>query len=246
MRIIRTGFVLIPLLLAACSLPTKPTSSDSTANEVGIPNNTEAEQTSETQSIQEDKTAKPELSNQELLAQYQSLKTLAEQNIQELESRLGRTINKPSLSIPSTNDIALLKSKVSELQSFTSELTTQIVALDKRVMERRDQPEKGDQLQVHLSALEVDNQASFKAQPLVGNWIRGESRVVRLNENFLMGNATSEPLNLTYTETYQIIMNEKLIGTFGPNRDKYELEFDAPTSDQKGQIIGTLKIRVPD
>lgn len=246
MRIFRTGFVLIPLLLAACSLPTKPTSSDSTANEVDMLGNTKAEQPSGTQPTQENDTTKTELSNQELLTQYQSLQTLAQQNIQELETRLGQTISKPSLSIPSTNDTALLKSKVAELQDFTSDLTDQIVALDKRVMERRDQPQKGDQLQVHLSALEVDHQQSFKAQPLVGNWIRGESRVVRLNENFLMGNATSEPLSLTYTETYQIIMNEKLIGTFGPNRSKYELEFDAPTSDQQGQIIGTLKIRIPD
>lgn len=246
MRIFRTGFVLLPLLLAACSLPTKPTSSDSTANEVGVLGNAKVEQPTATQSTQKDETVKPELSNQELLAQYKALQTLAQQNIEELETRLGQTISKPSLSIASTNDVALLKSKVSELQDFTSELTNQIVKLDKRVMERRDQPKKGDQLQVHLSALEVDNQKSFKAQPLVGNWVRGESRVVRLNENFLMGNATSEPLNLTYTETYQIIMNEKLIGTFGPNRSKYELEFDAPTSDQKGQIVGTLKIRIPD
>lgn len=246
MRIFRTGFVLIPLLLAACSLPTKPTSSDSTANEVGVLGSTKAEPTTGTQSAQENETTKPELSNQELLAEYKSLQTLAKQNIQELETRLGQSISKPSLSVVSTNDIGLLKSKVAELQEFTRDSTEQIVALDQRVHERRDQPQKGDLLQVHLSALEVEHQKSFKAQPLVGNWIRGESRVVRLNENFLMSNTTSEPLNLTYTETYQIIINEKLIGTFGPNRSKYELEFDAPTSDQNGQIIGTLKIRVPD
>lgn len=246
MRIFRTGFVLLPLLLAACSLPTKPTSSDSTTNEVGLLNETKVKQTIEPKSDQGNDTDSPELSNEELLAQYKSLQTIALQNTEELETRLGQAISKKSLSIPTTNDIGLLKSKVSELQDYTSDLTSQIVALDKRVLERRDTPQKGDVLQLHLSDLEVESKTDFKAQPLVGNWIRGESRMVRLNENFLMENATSEPLNLTYTETYQIIINQKLIGTFGPNRSKYELEFDAPTADQKGQIVGTLKIRVPD
>ncbi|SBS28636.1 hypothetical protein MAQ5080_01156 [Marinomonas aquimarina] len=246
MRILRAGFVVLPLLLAACSFPTKPFSSDSSTNQADTLGHVKVEPATDANTAQGNEVETAELSHQELLAKYQSLQTLAEQNIEELETRLGYSISKMSLSIPSTDDMGLLKSKVAQLQDYTSDLSSQILALDKRVVERRDQPNKGDLLQVHLSALEVDHQTSFKAQPLVGNWIRGESRVVRLNENFLMENGTSEPLNLTYTETYQIIINEKLIGTFGPNRSKYELEFDAPTADQAGQIVGTLKIRIPD
>lgn len=248
MRILRTGFVLLPLLLAACSLPTKPTSSAS------IPSEPDTIDSSQNSNDAEVVTEEPvvtkalettQLSKEELLAKYKSLQTLAMQNIQELETRLGHPLNETSLSIPSTDDVAMLKSKVAELSSYTSNLTNQIVELDKRVEQRRESPSKGDLLQVHLSNLEVTEPTSFNAQPLVGNWIRGESRVVRLKENFLMENSTSEPLNMTFTETYQIIINDKLIGTFGPNRSIYELDFDAPTVDNNGKIAGSLKIRIP-
>lgn len=242
MRILRTGFVLLPLLLAACSLPTKPISSDSTATEPTASPNTTADAS---KSVVKEALEATTLSNDELLAKYQSLKTLTLQNVQELEARLGTSLPKQSLSIPSTSDLGMLKSKVSELEAYTTKLTNEIVELDKRVEQRRETPMKGDLLQIHLSNLKVIQKPSFAAQPLVGNWVRGESRVVRLKENFLMENSTSEPLNLTFTETYQIIINNKLIGTFGPNRSKYELDFDAPTSDNNGHVSGTLKIRIP-
>lgn len=247
MRILRTGFVLLPILLAACSLPTKPTSSASAPSEPDTINSSQNSNDAEdvNEPVVTKKLETPQLSKEELLAKYKSLQTLAMQNIHELETRIGRPLDETSLSIPSTDDVAMLKSKIAELSSYTNDLTSKIIELDKRVEKRRELPNKGDLLQVQLSNLEVTESTSFSAQPLVGNWVRGESRVVRLKEDFLVENSISEPLNLIFTETYQIIINNKLIGTFGPNRSKYELEFDAPTVNDNGQIIGSLKIRIP-
>lgn len=251
MRILRTSFVLFPLLLSACSLPTtstpssvpvsEPVSVDTQIEEPAAPHDaTPEKQTSDVKESEHINKA----TDEELLTQYKNLQLLAQQNIEELEQRLGRTISPKELSVPSINDSALLASKVEELKSYTSDLTSQIVALDKRVNQRREHPSKGDVLQLHLSSVEVTKDRAFKAPSLVGNWVRGESRIIKLTENFLVENAMSEPLSITFTESYQIIINQKLIGTFAPTRNKYELEFDAPTSDNSGQVTGTLKIRL--
>ena len=251
MRILRTGFLFLPLLLAACSLPTISTSDRAPAQEPVVKTAEPSETLTPKQTTKEAVVSNIEASQEsnaeshdELLAQYKRLELLAKQNVEELEKRLGHSVGRKELSIPSTDDSALLKSKVSELKDYTEQLTAQIVELDQRVEQRREHPNKGDVLQLHLSAVEVAKERAFKAPSLVGKWVRGESRIVKLTENFLVENAMSEPLNVTFTESYQIVINQKLIGTFAPTRSKYELDFDAPTADGTGEVSGTLKLRL--
>lgn len=254
MRISRAGLLFLPLLLTACSLlpinqPTQETSPE--ANDVEIA--TEVESAADTKAAATDTTIKEEVAkveknqakkpnNDALLEELKRQTTLAQQNATELETRVGNSIDVPAFNI-NEQDKALLESTLTELKALNNTLTNEVVELDKRVEERRNHPQDGDVLKIYLSDLQVENQASFKAQPIVGHWVRGESRMVRLNENLLAENSTSEPFHLTFSEKYQILINNKLIGTFGPSRSKYKLDFDAPTSDDEGHITGTLSIR---
>ncbi|MBJ7550019.1 hypothetical protein [Marinomonas ostreistagni] len=253
MRILRTSFIVLPLLLSACSFTTTTTSTSSQQ----LPEQEPSSETTKTEEVvtteqvdlsTKNLDAKPqvteELSQDELMSQLQKLDQLAQQNVEELETRLGHSIEKLELPLNSNQARTELQATVNQYESFNTMLTKEIIELDKRVENRRDHPSNGDILQLHLSAINIKKEKSFKAPALVGNWVRGESRVVKLTENFLVENAVSEPLNVTFTESYQIIINGKLIGTFAPTRSKYELEFDAPTADSSGTVSGTLKIRL--
>lgn len=245
MRIMRVGLLFLPLMLAACSIPTKqspqtpPTAEPTQSETAETPKQAEAETKPKKQ---ESKTSAP--SSKELINELQMQQKLALQNIEELDLRVGSALNSPDSGDATSASYAALAKRVKNLKEFNNSLSQQIVELDKRVEQRRQQPKHGDTLQVYLSDLEVDKAQKFHAQPLVGHWVRGESRVVRLNENLLAENSNSEPLSLTFSEKYQVLINGKLIGSFGPDRNKYELDFEAPTADETGTIEGALTIRI--
>lgn len=245
MRIMRAYFMLLPLVLAACSFPTKQSSPTPATTEpkptVESTQPDTPEQTAVTKSVDHKAEA-----NDELEALQQALKTqqkLTLQNIAELENRVGDSLASPDTQ-PAEGSSQVLRQRIATLKEFNATLTQNIFELDQRVEQRRQTPKRGDTLKVYLSDLSVDKEQDFEAQPLVGHWVRGESRIVRLNENLLAENSNSEPLRLTFSERYQVLINDQLIGSFGPNRSKYEVEFDAPTADQQGTVAGTLTIRV--
>lgn len=243
MRIMRAYIMLFPLVLAACSLPTKqssPTPSDTEPKPIVVT-------PSETPEPTQPKVSEPikEPASQELQQALTTQQKLAAQNIDELETRVGTTLSSPDSHPAGDDSSAQLRQRISQLESFNHSLTQKIFELDQRVEQRRQSPQHGDTLKVYLSDLAVTHKRTFKAQPLVGHWVRGESRAVRLNENLLAANSNSEPLRLTFSERYQVLINDALIGSFGPNRSKYEVDFDAPTADGQGSISGTLTIRVP-
>ncbi|MBM6551752.1 hypothetical protein [Marinomonas ostreistagni] len=243
MRIMRAYFMLLPLVLAACSFPTKQTSSTPTATEpnaaVEPTQQNKQEHTSAIDSVRENAASDTQALQQELKTQQK----LALQNIAELDTRVGESLASPDTQAAEGSS-QVLRQRIENLKEFNAALTQNIFELDQRVEQRRQAPQRGDTLKVYLSDLSVDKAQDFAAQPLVGHWVRGESRIVRLNENLLAENSNSEPLRLTFSERYQVLINDQLIGSFGPNRSKYEVDFDAPTADQQGTVSGTLTIRV--
>ncbi|MFD1382351.1 hypothetical protein ACFQ45_03185 [Rhodanobacter aciditrophus] len=255
MRLSRAGFLMLPLLLAACSLPVKQTTTPSTPVEQAVKNDTtnitdqdnKAQVTAPAQEQKADEDTSQEAlvpSHQELIKEFDSIRTVANQNIAELKTRSGAVPEKPSIMISDRYDREALMGKIEEVKAYNQTLVAELKALDSRVEQRRQRPQFGDVIQVYLSDLKVESEKDFSAQPLIGNWVRGESRVVRLNENMLMENSTTEPMRLTFTEAYQIVINGTLVGTFGPNNAKHEMSFEASTADLKGSIEGSLATRI--
>ena len=185
--------------------------------------------------------SKDDQAYQDALAQLETQKELAEANYAELKKRTGKTDDLPATNIESTN----IDSMVQRLRSYTSKTNTDIALLNARVNERQKLAVKGDLIRVFLSEATITHQDSlFKAQPLVGQWIRGETRVIRLKENILFENPQSEDLHITFSENYQLIVNDKIIGTINPNTEKNNASFTVSTQDNLGSIVGKLDYRV--
>lgn len=252
MRISRAGFLMLPLLLAACSLPIKQTESTpsiSTGQVAKETNNVPSVPTKVTptqQQVEAKVTTESQPSHKELIQEFDEARRIANQNIAELKTRSGDVPQKPSIMIADRYNRDALIAKTKEVVDYNTVLEKELDALNSRVEERRAHPSFGDIIQVYISDVLVDSSNQFKAQPLVGHWVRGESRIVRLNKNMLVENGISEPLRLTFTEGYQIVINGSLIGTFGPNKEKHEMSFSTPTSDLEGSIKGVLSTRVLD
>lgn len=246
---LRSALFILPLFLAACSIPLKQNPTTSEAEIARAQAKTAETQASIDKAIETTKESKAKVDPAEiegLVAKYNLLSTLTAQNFQELENRVGNVDQKKPTALSKLNDKNALTEKIAELTTLNNALSNQILELDKRVETRRNTAVKGDQLKVQISDVVVKKDPEFNAQSLIGSWTRGESRVVKLNENLLISDGSSEPLIVIFTETYQLVINDKLIGTFGPNRNKYELDFDAPTTDKKGTIEGSLKLRYAD
>lgn len=249
MRIMRAGLLFLPLLLTACSLPMQQTTEKPSISEPTQSEHSEPEQKAnevKTSKSKSEKTVTPPAapSRDDVLEQLTKQRKAVLQNIAELNNRTGSNINLAHEANYEGATAQDLQQRLEKLVSLNDSLTQQIFDLDKRVQTRREAPQSGDALQIYLSDLSVSGTSDFTAQPLVGHWTRGESRIVRLNENLLAADSNSEPLRLTFSERYQILINDELIGSFGPDREKYEVQFKAPTSDQKSEITGTLGIRV--
>jgi len=248
MFILRTGLLLATLLLSACSMPIlenfQPVKKEDSAAQ-----NIQMKEGSTTQNIQikdvadipEEATSGSDKAYKETLEQLETQKQLAEANYAELKKRTGKTDALPATNVESAN----IDSLIQQLRSYTSKTNTDIALLNARVNDRQKLAIKGDLIRVFLSDATITYQDSlFKAQPLVGQWVRGETRVIRLKENILFENPQSEDLHVTFAETYQLIVNDKVIGTINPNKEKNDASFTVSTQDKLGSIVGKLDYRV--
>ncbi|ETX11404.1 hypothetical protein MUS1_10985 [Marinomonas ushuaiensis DSM 15871] len=247
MFILRTGLLLATLLLSACSMPILESFNLDKTEEPAIKNTQTAEITDVSeQTISEEVVAEKAISesdklNKERLEQLETQKKLAEANYAELKKRVGKTDELPATNIESAN----IDSLVQRLRSYTSKTNTDIALLNARVNERQKLATKGNLIRIFLSEATITHQDSlFKAQPLVGQWVRGETRVIRLKENILFENPKSEDLQVTFAENYQLIVNDKVVGTINPNKEKNDASFTVSTQDSLGSIVGKLDYRV--
>lgn len=256
----RTGLLLASLLLSACSMPilqkSQPTQAEKT-----ITQDITAEKTTPTKNdIAEiitpvtDITVKQNTSseaaavvenNDQLIEQFEAQKQLASTNFIELKNRIG---NAPAL--PRLLDIEQLNkreisSAIQQLRTYISKTNTDLAVLNARVDDRQRLAVDGDLIRIFLSEATVThNSNKFKAQPLVGQWVRGESRVIRLKDSILFENPRSEDLHITFSETYQLVVNNQTIATVNPHKEKNSASFSVSTHDNQGAIVGKLDYRI--
>jgi len=236
MSLFRTGLLLATLMLSACSMPIldqylKPQTEDKVAS-------TSAESTKNIETLKTE-------SFKDIETQYNTQKALAESNYTELKKRVGTADVPPKTTISADQSTKEIESTMQRIRSYTSKTNTDIASLDSRVADRQKMAVKGDLIRIFLSEATVTHDDStYKAQPLVGEWVRGETRVIRLKDNILFESPRSEDLLITFSETYQLIVNEEVIATVNPNKEKNSANFSVNTQNNSGSIIGTLDYRI--
>lgn len=269
MLILRSGLLLATLFISACSMPifqdtpvSKTESVDQTTS-----NNTpiESAETTDvalttpisgntpTDNKPTDNTSNISTSNlpnkvsaiEDLTKQLKAQQALAKANYTELTNRTGKAPQLPRISNVSDLSSNQISDATQQFRSYVSKTNSTLASLNARVDDRQKVALNGDLIRIFLSEATVNHgNQTFKAQPLVGQWIRGESRAIRLKDNILFEDPKSEDLNITFSETYQLIVNNKVIATINPNREKNDADFAVATHDNKGSIVGKLDFRV--
>lgn len=183
--------------------------------------------------------------NTNLVKQLTAQKTLAYANFTELKNRVGNAPALPKLTVSGQLSEKEIGSSIQQLRSYVSKTNTALAVLNSRVKDREKVAMNGDLIRIFLSEATVTHDGStFKAQPLVGQWVRGESRVIRLKDNILFENPKSEDLHITFSETYQLVVNDQVISTVNPKREKNNASFNVTASDNTGTIVGKLDYRI--
>lgn len=185
--------------------------------------------------------------NTDLVEQLSAQKKLANANFIELKNRVGQVPELPKIVASEQLSEKEMNSGIQQLRSYISKTNTAIALLNARVSDREKVTMNGDMIRIFLSEATVthDNM-TFKAQPLVGQWVRGESRVIRLKDNILFENPKSEDMHITFSETYQLVVNGEVISTVNPKKEKNNASFNVTTSGNNGTIVGKLDYRVVD
>lgn len=256
----RTGLLLATLLLSACSMPIfKDLQAEKTEN-TSTPNTENTEQAAINKPVESD-TATVETSvitdnkndidtktnNDDLAEQLNAQKILAKANFSELKNRIGNAPDLPRTLTTDQSSQKEISAAIQQLRSYISKTNTAIALLNARVEDREKVAMNGDLIRVFLSEATVTHgKTTFKAQPLVGQWVRGESRVIRLKDNFLFENPKSEDLHITFSESYQLVVNDEVISTINPNKEKNNASFNVSTETKSGNIVGKLDYRIID
>ncbi|MGO3740189.1 MAG: hypothetical protein ACTJGG_12080 [Marinomonas foliarum] len=261
MLILRSGLLLATLFISACSMPIFQDLSTSKTDSVdqNVSNNTPVESTKSTvvapTTSTNDNTSNESISNplnnvssvDSLTKQLRAQQALAKANYTELTNRTGKAPQLPSISNVNNLSSNQINDATQQLRSYVSKTNSTLASLNARVDDRQKVALNGDLIRIFLSETTITHgNQTFKAQPLVGQWIRGESRAIRLKDNILFEDPKSEDLNITFSETYQLIVNNKVIATINPNREKNDADFTVATHDNKGSIVGRLDFRVVD
>lgn len=267
MSTFRNGLLLATLFLSACSMPIlqdlntekaeqKPVKNISVAESATVQTATPQTDTLDTTSNTKNDLTQPSdtdftksvtdtAHNQALLMQFNAQKQLANQAFIELKHRTGTTADVPSFSAVETLSANALNTAIDQLTSYTNNTNQTLAALNKQASERQNLIMNGDLIQVFLSKATVSHGTTkFEAQPLVGQWLRGESRVIRLKDNILFENPLSEDMTITFSEKYQLVVNGEIISTVNPNREKNSASFDVSTPNNQGRIIGKIEYRI--
>lgn len=256
----RAGLLLATLLLSACSMPIFKDLQDKQTENTTSPNTVSAEQTtpskptvSNTETVEtsvvidSNEVSNAKTSNGDLAEQLAAQKELAKTNYSELKNRVGNAPELPRTLTTEPSNQKEISAFIQQLRSYISKTNTAIALLNARVEDREKVAMNGDLIRVFLSEATVTHgKTTFKAQPLVGQWVRGESRVIRLKDNFLFENPKSEDLHITFSESYQLVVNGEVISTINPNKEKNNASFNVSTETKSGNIVGKLDYRIID
>ncbi len=267
----RFGLLLLTLLLSACSTPSSHQSTnqaDHTTPEA-LTENTDT-QTNEndikvlspapgSSHDHTTPTAPPKITpdnlrpspallvNKELINEMNAQSQLAQDNYQALVHAVGpeKTPALPNSLTSSQLSNSAVKQKTLELQAYNQQAEAALASQAERAKQRKSSVMKGDHVQIFFSEISIQHPDNgFNAQPLVGQWVRGEQRSIRLNNNFLIEPPLSETLSVTFSEDYQVLLNGQLIVSINPNQEKNDASFTIKTADQQGQVTGKLGYRI--
>ncbi|MBJ7537351.1 hypothetical protein [Marinomonas transparens] len=247
MSLFRSGLWLATLILSACSLPmvqNSQTKQDiAISKEAAVPNDLAV-----SSKVVADKKVEPDTPlvapnvSLDLLKKRDSQRLLANQHYMELKQRIGDAFKPPKQQTTASTGT---DKAVEQLESYNNKASAEIDALNARVAERRNMALRGDLIQIFLSDTKISHSnTQFNAQPLVGQWIRGESRDIRLKDKLLFESTQSEDLNITYSESYQLLINGQAIASINPKKDKNSATFDVQTKEKPGTVAGKLDYRV--
>ncbi|REG86655.1 hypothetical protein [Marinomonas pollencensis] len=236
MSLFRAGFLLLPLFISACSVPVLHKNTPSPTEQTSTPSSSTEQQVTTSQA---NTNQSVEMAN--TLDEQIKLATL---HHSELQARSGMAPNLPKIN----KDEILTQSRsaeaIQQLENYNSQVNEQLTAIDKRVEQRKKNALPGDVIQILVSKTKVTlANADFVSQPLIGQWVRGESRVIRLKDGLLFDAQHSEDLRITYSESYQLLVNGKVISIVNPNKEKSHAAFTVDTSENSGSIVGSLDYR---
>jgi hypothetical protein len=257
MSIFRTGLLLATLVLSACSMPILQDLPPKNA-EKSIPQgqkaNTDTTAQVKADSGQTGVDKKPKENGAQnnaakntLIEQFNTQTQIASKHYTELKNRVGQAPDLPTFGPVETLKSKELNTAIQSLRTYISKTSTELALLNARVNEREKTMARGDIIQLFLSEATVSHDnVTFKAQPLVGQWVRGESRVIRLKDSILFESPMSEDLHVTFSETYQLIINGDVISIINPNKMKNSAGFNVATHNNTGKIVGKLDYRLVD
>ncbi|MGR0278468.1 hypothetical protein ACUM5Y_05375 [Marinomonas dokdonensis] len=262
----RLGLLLLTLLLGACSTSplhqstnqadqstsdslTENTQTDGGDTELALPTTeTDHEHTTPSQINPDNLITSPTLLvDKKLISEMNTEHQLALENYQTLLHVMGPE-KAPELPRSLTTEQLtdnLVKQKTLELQAYNQQAEATLASQAERAKQRKSSVMKGDHVQIFFSEISIQHPDNgFNAQPLVGQWVRGEQRSIRLNNNFLIEPPLSETLSVTFSEDYQVLLNGQLIVSINPNQEKNDASFTIKTADQQGQVTGKLGYRI--
>lgn len=237
MLLFRIGVYLLPLFISACSLPIlhKPTQPETEQTQQKSPK-TQQETTSSS--------VKTSISNV-LVSKLDKQITLANSQYSELNARSGSAPSMPSINKNDLTTQLAITNAINNLQSYNSKVDTLLNAVDTRLDRRKKSGLPGDVIQIFVSKANVTlPNSSFKTQPVIGQWVRGESRTIRLKDSLLFDALHSEDLRITYSENYQLLVNHKVVSVIDPSINKSQASFKVDTPENGGSIAGSLDYRM--
>ncbi|GAB3481895.1 hypothetical protein [Marinomonas epiphytica] len=254
----RLGLLLFTLFLSGCSLITsephtahKPNQEDAqpiVATEI-------SKNTNHNDAVTED-TPKQQTSIQDPVFTESSLTSSQSEQLQELREKaqeshfiLTQILGSDYAQAPPSASIFInqdnFQTQLEALQNYQDNVEGDLKALELRTELRKNKPILGDKIQLFIENAEVEHPDNlFQAQSIIGQWIRGASREIRLTNNFLIEDPKSEIIHISFNEAYQIVLNGQAVSVVDPNKEEGQGLFRINTIDNIGHISGQFTYRL--
>jgi len=134
-------------------------------------------------------------------------------------------------------EITTIQDDIQHLQNLAAAIQREQAQLEKRIETRKLSPNKADLIQVYLSEATVaQGNHSYQTMPLVGEWTRGESRMINIKDKELFNSDSSEKIAISFTEGYQLLINGQSVINVDAKTNKKEANFNV-SNDKKSAII---------
>ncbi len=142
-------------------------------------------------------------------------------------------------------DITKIQDEIKHLRNLEASILLEKAQLKKRIEKRKLAPNKADLIQVYLSQATVtQGNDSYQTLPLVGEWTRGESRVINVKDKQLFNSDSSEKIVISFTEGYNLLINGHSVIQVDPKTNKKEASFSVNNADNSTLITGKIDYKL--